>query len=190
MSCCSSQYATAVMSSTMPYMATGTGAKRVVSIQAVAALGEENWSTLLQPDGVPVDLVLDCSDNMVTRQLVNRACVARQIPLLSAAVTGWQGALALFDFRHQGVQRHGCYHCLYPTQQEPSLSCATAGVLGPTVGVIGSLQALEALKFLAGIKTAALGRLILFDALQGNWRQLRLSADPRCRVCAHEEEQG
>ena len=161
-----------------------------IAIQTVAALGEENWPTLLQPDGLPVDLVLDCSDNMATRQLVNRACVAQQIPLLSAAVSGWQGALALFDFRHQGVQRHGCYHCLYPTQQEPSLSCATAGVLGPTVGVIGSLQALEALKFLAGIKTAALGRLSLFDALQGNWRQLRLSADPRCRVCAHEEEQG
>ena len=161
-----------------------------ISIQAVAALGEENWPTLVQPDGQPVDLVLDCSDNMVTRQLVNRACVARQIPLLSAAVTGWQGTLALFDFRHQGAQRHGCYHCLHPTQQEPSLSCATAGVLGPAVGVIGSLQALEALKFLAGMQTAALGRLSLFDALQGSWRQLWLSADPRCRVCAHEEEQG
>ncbi len=166
-----------------------------VSIQAVAALGEENWSMLLQPDGVPVDLVLDCSDNMVTRQLVNRACVARQIPLLSAAVSGWQGTLALFDFRgpraqSHGCQPHGCYHCLYPTQQEPSLSCATAGVLGPAAGVIGSLQALEALKFLAGMKTPALGRLSLFDALQGSWRQLRLTADPGCRVCAHEEEQG
>ncbi|MEZ7861647.1 MAG: HesA/MoeB/ThiF family protein [Aeromonadaceae bacterium] len=166
-----------------------------VSIQAVAALGEENWSMLLQPDGVPVDLVLDCSDNMVTRQLVNRACVARQIPLLSAAVSGWQGTLALFDFRgpraqSHGCQPHGCYHCLYPTQQEPSLSCATAGVLGPAAGVIGSLQALEALKFLAGMKTPALGRLSLFDALQGSWRQLRLTVDPGCRVCAHEEELG
>ena len=111
-----------------------------VSIQAVAALGEENWSTLLQPDGVPVDLVLDCSDNMVTRQLVNRACVALAIPLLSAAVSGWQGSLALFDFRRQSARHHGCYHCLYPTVQEPSLNCTTAGVLGPAVGMIGSLN--------------------------------------------------
>ena len=70
------------------------------------------------------------------------------------------------------------------------MSCATAGVLGPAAGVIGSLQALEALKFLAGMKTPALGRLSLFDALQGSWRQLRLTADPGCRVCAHEEELG
>lgn len=156
-----------------------------IVLQAVAAIGEENWSTLLQPDGLPVDLVLDCSDNMATRQLVNRACVELAIPLLSAAVSGWQGALALFDFRRQRARRHGCYHCLYPTAQEPLLSCATAGVLGPAVGVIGSLQALEALKFLAGIETPALGRLSLFDAMQGNWRHLQLRADPLCSVCGH-----
>ena len=156
-----------------------------IAIQAVAAVAEENWSTLLQPDGLPVDLVLDCSDNMATRQLVNRACVALAIPLLSAAVSGWQGSLALFDFRRQSARRHGCYHCLYPTAQEPSLSCATAGVLGPAVGVIGSLQALEALKFLAGIETPALGRLSLFNALQGSWRHLQLRADPLCPVCGH-----
>lgn len=156
-----------------------------ISIQAVAALSEENWGALLQPDGQSVDLVLDCSDNMTTRQLVNRACVALAIPLLSAAVSGWQGSLALFDFRRQSARRHGCYHCLYPTAQEPSLSCAAAGVLGPAVGVIGSLQALEALKFLAGIETPALGRLSLFDALQGSWRHLQLRADPLCQVCGH-----
>ena len=156
-----------------------------ISIQAVAALSEENWGALLRPDGQSVDLVLDCSDNMATRQLVNRACVALAIPLLSAAVSGWQGSLALFDFRRQSARRHGCYHCLYPTAQEPSLSCATAGVLGPAVGVIGSLQALEALKFLAGIETPALGRLSLFNALQGSWRHLQLRADPLCPVCGH-----
>ena len=156
-----------------------------ISIQAVAALSEENWGALLRPDGQSVDLVLDCSDNMTTRQLVNRACVALAIPLLSAAVSGWQGSLALFDFRRQSARRHGCYHCLYPTAQEPSLSCAAAGVLGPAVGVIGSLQALEALKFLAGIETPALGRLSLFNALQGSWRHLQLRADPLCPVCGH-----
>ena len=160
-----------------------------ISIQAVAALSEENWVALLRPDGQSVDLVLDCSDNMATRQLLNRACVALAIPLLSAAISGWQGSVLLFDFRRPRSSlssgSHGCYHCLYPTAQEPSLSCATAGVLGPAVGVIGSLQALEALKFLAGIETPALGRLSLFNALQGSWRHLQLRADPLCPVCGH-----
>jgi sulfur carrier protein ThiS adenylyltransferase len=150
--------------------------------EPMPALNESNWSSLLKPKGQAVDLVLDCSDNMATRQLLNRACVVSQIPLLSAAASGWQGALLLFDYRHL-QPAHGCYHCLYPTDTEPSQNCRTTGILGPVVGLMGTLQALEAMKFILGIPSQALGALQQFEALSGRWRRVSLQADPACPVC-------
>ncbi len=157
----------------------------LIKVTPVAALEADNWRELLLPEGRPVDLVLDGSDNMATRQRVNRACVELGIPLLSAAAQGWQGSLLLLDLRLQrrGQARHGCYHCLYPTLHEPEQNCRTAGVLGPVVGMMGSLQALEAIKFLCGIDTPALGALLHFDGLTARWRRVALQADATCPVC-------
>ena len=154
---------------------------------AVAALAELNGSRLLKPDGQAVDLVLDCSDNMATRQLLNRCCVELQIPLFSAAASGWHGSLLLFDYRSSAISPNepdpGCYHCLYPQQEEPALNCQSAGIVGPVAGMLGTLQALEAMKFLLGLPSSALGTLQYFDGLSGRWRGVALRADPLCPVC-------
>ena len=152
-----------------------------VQLHPCPAVEAANWPALLAPEGKPVDLVLDASDNMATRQLVNRGCVRLGIPLLSAAASGWQGQLLLLDLRQQSPA--GCYHCLYPTLAEPTQNCRTAGILGPVVGMMGTLQALEAIKFLAAIASPALGVLQQFDGLSGRWQRLQLVADPLCPVC-------
>lgn len=158
-----------------------------IRCHAVAALTETNGKQLLQPDGQAVDLVLDCSDNMATRQRLNRDCVELQIPLLSAAVSGWQGSLLLFDYRSKAISANGhdpgCYHCLYPLQDEPALNCQSAGVIGPLAGMLGTLQALEAMKFLLGLPSPAVGYLQQFDGLSGRWQRVALQADPSCPVC-------
>ena len=157
----------------------------LVRVRPVAALEEANYRELLAPEGQPVDLVLDGSDNMATRQLLNRACVELGIPLLSAAALGWQGSLLLLDLREDkgGLAQHGCYHCLYPTEDEPAQNCRSAGVLGPVVGMMGTFQALEAIKFLCGLDSAARGALLHFDGLTAHWRRVALQADPTCPVC-------
>lgn len=128
-----------------------------------------------------VDLVLDCSDNFATRQAVNRACVAARKPLVSGAAIRLEGQLSVFDTRRADSP---CYQCLYGDGEETALSCSEAGVLGPLVGTIGSLQALEAIKLLAGFGTPLVGRLLLMDALEGRFRELRVPRDPVCACCA------
>jgi len=128
------------------------------------------------------DVVLDCCDNFTTRHAVNAACVAAQVPLVSGAAVRFAGQLAVFDSREAASP---CYHCLFPDEGEASDGpCATFGVLAPLVGVIGSMQVVEAVKLLAGIKPA-LGRLTLYDALSGEIRQLRVPRDAACPVCSH-----
>jgi molybdopterin-synthase adenylyltransferase len=127
-----------------------------------------------------VDLVLDCSDNFTTREAVNAACFAAGKPLVSGAAIRLEGQLSVFDPR----QAHSpCYHCLYGQGSEAELSCSEAGVLGPVVGLVGSLQALEALKMLAGFGEPLVGRLLLIDAASTRFRELRLKRDPHCSVC-------
>ncbi|TCP15253.1 adenylyltransferase/sulfurtransferase [Crenobacter luteus] len=126
------------------------------------------------------DVVLDCSDNFATRHAVNRAAVVARVPLVSGAAVRFSGQLAVFDPR---VETSPCYHCLFPEEGEATDGpCATFGVLSPLVGVIGSLQAVEAVKLLAGIGPS-LGRLTLYDALSGDIRQMRVPRDPGCPVC-------
>lgn len=126
------------------------------------------------------DLVLDCSDNFATRHAVNRASVLARVPLVSGAAVRFAGQLAVFDPRQPGTP---CYHCLFAEEGEVGDGpCATFGVLSPLVGVIGSLQAVEAIKLLAG-HAAVTGRLTLYDALSGEFRQLRFPRDPACPVC-------
>ena len=126
------------------------------------------------------DVVLDCSDNFATRHAVNRACVAARVPLVSGAAVRFSGQLAVFDSRDAASP---CYHCLFPDEGEASDGpCATFGVLSPLVGAIGSLQAVEAVKLLAGV-SPALGKLTLYDALSGGFKQIRVPRDPGCAVC-------
>ena len=127
-----------------------------------------------------VDLVLDCSDNFGTREAVNAASVAARKPLVSGAAIRLEGQLSVFDPRRA---ESPCYHCLYGHGNEDELTCSEAGVIGPLVGLVGSLQALEALKLLAGFGEPMVGRLLLIDALTSRFRELRVKRDPACSVC-------
>ncbi|CAM3760915.1 Molybdopterin-synthase adenylyltransferase [Pseudomonas reidholzensis] len=129
-----------------------------------------------------VDLVLDCSDNFTTREAVNAACVAARTPLVSGAAIRLEGQLSVFDPRRDDSP---CYHCLYGHGSEAELTCSEAGVIGPLVGLVGSLQALEALKLLAGFGEPLVGRLLLIDALTTRMRELRVKRDPGCAVCGN-----
>lgn len=127
-----------------------------------------------------VDLVLDCSDNFGTREAVNAACVAAKVPLVSGAAIRLEGQLSVFDPRRDDSP---CYHCIYGHGSEAELTCSEAGVVGPLVGLVGSLQALEALKLLAQFGEPLVGRLLLIDALGSRFRELRVKRDPGCSVC-------
>lgn len=127
-----------------------------------------------------VDVVLDCSDNFATREAVNAACFAQGKPLVSGAAIRLEGQLSVFDPRRDDSP---CYHCLYGHGSEAELTCSEAGVLGPVVGLVGSLQALEALKLLAGFGEPLVGRLLLVDAMTTRFRELRLKRDPQCPLC-------
>ncbi|AGM41514.1 molybdopterin biosynthesis protein MoeB [Spiribacter salinus M19-40] len=126
-----------------------------------------------------VDLVVDGSDNFATRFAVNAACVAARRPLVSGAVIGMDGQLAVFRPDADGP----CYRCVYADTGEEAQSCSETGVLGPLPGVIGSLQAVEVIKVLTGLGTPLNGRLLIMDALGQNWRRLDLRRDPDCPVC-------
>ena len=130
------------------------------------------------------DIVADGSDNFATRFLVNDACFFARKTLVSAAVTEFDGQLATFKaFDRSG--RYPCYRCIFP---EPPLagtvpSCSEAGVLGAAAGVMGTLQALEVLKEIAGIGESMAGRLLVYDALTTNFRRLTVKPDPACALC-------
>ena len=132
-----------------------------------------------------VDVVLDCSDNFSTREAVNAACVVAGKPLVSGAAIRLEGQLSVFDPRRP---ESPCYHCLYGHGSEAELTCSEAGVLGPVVGLVGSLQALEALKLLAVFGEPLVGRLLLIDALGSRFRELRVKRDPGCSVCGDRHE--
>jgi molybdopterin-synthase adenylyltransferase len=127
------------------------------------------------------DVVLDCSDNFATRHAINRACIAARRPLVSGAGIRFDGQVAVFDLRSQDAP---CYHCLFAEDaQSPEERCATMGVFAPLVGIIGTMQAAEAVKIIAGIGETLAGRLLLFDALGARWHEVRLARDPRCSAC-------
>jgi adenylyltransferase/sulfurtransferase len=134
-----------------------------------------------------VDLVVDASDNFATRHAVNRACVVAQKPLVSGAAIGFSGQLAMFDPRDP---HSPCYHCLFPAEAgEPEMRCAESGVFAPLVGIIGSMQAMEALKLLAGAGEVPVGTLLLWDGLRSDMRRLKILRDPACPVCAQRPNQ-
>ena len=127
------------------------------------------------------DVVLDCCDNFPTRHAVNRACVKLGKPLVSGAAIRFDGQVAVFDPRLPGAP---CYNCLFPEGQDvEEVRCAVMGVFAPMTGIIGTVQAAEALKLLAGIGQSLAGRLLLLDGLGMEWREIRVPRDPGCAVC-------
>lgn len=143
----------------------------------VARIAEPSLATRL----AGIDVVLDCSDNRATRYALNRACVAAHVPLVSGSVNVFAGQLAVFDFRQTDTP---CYACLFPPERGEDESCATTGVFAPLAGVVGALQAGEALRLLCHFGQAASGRLLTLDGRDMEFRQLRFARDPHCSVCA------
>jgi len=147
----------------------------------VTALKERADEARLAQLAASADVVLDCSDNFATRYALNRVCHAAKKPLVSGAATRFDGQVNVFDFRRDDSP---CYNCLYPEQSEgEETRCATMGVFAPLVGIVGSMQASEALKVLAGMETLC-GRMLLLNALKMEVRTVKLAKDKLCPVCA------
>jgi len=125
--------------------------------------------------------VLDCSDNFATRHALNRACVKFRKPLVSGAAIRFDAQVAVFDLRKPDAP---CYACLYPEDGEiEEVQCSTMGVFAPLTGVVGSLQAMEAVKLITGAGATLSGRLLLLDAKLSEWRSVRVKKDPACKAC-------
>lgn len=126
-------------------------------------------------------VVLDCSDNFATRHAVNRACIGHKTPLVSGAAIRFDGQISVFDPRSGDAP---CYACLFPPDQEfEEVRCATMGVFAPLVGIIGAMQAAEALKIIAGIGESLAGRLLLLDARSMEWTSIKVARNVACLVC-------
>jgi adenylyltransferase/sulfurtransferase len=128
------------------------------------------------------DVVLDCSDNFATRHALNRACVAAKKPLVAGAAIRFDAQLMVFDLRQKGSP---CYSCIFPEDAEvEEVQCSTMGVLAPLTGAIGAMQAMEAIKLVAGVGNSLSGKLQVFDALSADWRTVKVAKDPACAVCS------
>ena len=129
------------------------------------------------------DVVLDCCDNFATRHAINAACVKHKTPLVSGAAIRFSGQLSVFDTRRENAP---CYHCLFPEAEESEETrCAIMGVFAPLTGIIGAMQAAEALKVISGSGEPAVGRLLLLDALTMEWRSVKYEKDTQCAVCGN-----
>lgn len=168
---------------------TSVGQSKVAS--AKATLQELNrWTQIDTFDRVPneeerlaliqsADVVLDCTDNFDARFAINAACAKAKTPLVSAAAIRWEGQLSVFDFRDTEC---ACYQCLYKDASMEGMTCAESGIMAPVVGMMGSMQALEAIKLLTGLPTLK-NKLLLVDGLTLQFRTLNLPKDPACPVC-------
>lgn len=154
----------------------------------VVPLQERLAGARLDETVATVDVVLDCSDNFTTRHAVNRACVKHGKPLVSGAAVRFDGQVAVFDVRHAAAP---CYHCLFPEAEDvEEIRCASMGVFAPLVGIIGAMQAAEALKLVIGCGEPLAGRLLLLDGLAMEWRSIAVPRDPDCPVCATRNVRG
>ena len=159
-----------------------TALARINPEVAVVPITERLAGQQLEALVADVDAVLDCCDNFDTRHAVNRACVAYRVPLISGAAIRFSGQVAVFDARRADSP---CYHCLFPEGEDAEeMRCAVTGVFAPLTGIIGATQAAEALKLISGAGQSLVGRLLLLDALNMEWRSVRYGKDPHCAVCA------
>ena len=137
---------------------------------------------LLDEEVPRVDVVIDCTDNFATRHLVNAACVRHARPLVSGAAIGFDGQISVYDSRSGELP---CYACLFPPESGfEDVACSTMGVFAPLVGIIGSTQAAEALKLLAGVGEPLAGRLLMLDGRRMQWSEIAMQRDPECPVCS------
>ena len=149
----------------------------VMVVPIAERLAGEKLSALV----AEADVVLDCCDNFATRHAVNRACVKHRTPLVSGAAIRFSGQLSVFDTRRENSP---CYHCLFPEGEDvEETRCAVMGVFAPLTGIIGAMQAAEALKIVSGAGEPAIGRLLLLDGLTMEWRSVKFGKDPACAVC-------
>ena len=128
-----------------------------------------------------VDVVLDCTDNFDTRYAINDICWRSGVPVVSGAAIRWEGQISVFDPHSPGAP---CYRCLYPTGDAAALNCADNGVIAPLVGIIGTCQALEAIKYIAGVGETLVGYVLYLDSKYMDWRKLKLDRREHCPVCA------
>lgn len=147
----------------------------------VRALRERVDEPRLEALVAEATVVLDCSDNYRTRQAVNAACVHHRKPLVAGAAIRFDGQVTVVD---PAVAQAPCYACLFPPQATfEEVQCATMGVFAPMVGIIGSVQAAEALKLIAGVNTSLAGQLLMLDGRTMEWTRMRTARDPACPVC-------
>ena len=150
---------------------------------AVIALAERLAGERLDALVVTADVVVDCSDNFATRQALNAACVRHRKPLIAGAAVGFDGQVTVIDARRADSP---CYACLFPpSTPHEDVACSTLGVFAPLVGIVGSVQAAEALKLLLDAGTPLVGRLLMLDARRMEWTELRAERDAACPVCGH-----
>ncbi len=149
------------------------------------------YNTMINKDNIvdiikDYDLVLDGTDNFPTRFLINDACYFERIPLVSAAMLRFEGQCTVFDFRHRDLSP--CYRCLFPEPPPPGLipSCQEAGILGSIGGIMGCIQATEAIKMILGIGEPLVGKLLIMDALSMEFKKVKLRKDPSCPLCGDE----
>jgi molybdopterin/thiamine biosynthesis adenylyltransferase len=148
----------------------------------VMALRERADAMRLAELAGTADVILDCSDNFATRHAVNRACVHARVPLVSGAVIRFDGQLSVFDVRDAASP---CYACLFPADGAfEDVACSTMGVFAPLVGVVGAMQAAEALKLLSGAGRSLAGRLLMLDGRAMEWTDIGIARNPACPVCA------
>ena len=148
----------------------------------VTAVTQRADPALLDSLVAQADVVVDCCDNFETRQAVNRACVVHRKPLVSGAAIRMDGHVSVFDSTQTQAP---CYACIFPPEQAPEETrCATMGVFAPLVGIIGSVQAAEALKILSGMGSQMAGRLLMLDGRDLSWTDIRMQRNPDCPVCA------
>jgi molybdopterin/thiamine biosynthesis adenylyltransferase len=149
-----------------------------ISVDALRRRADPAW---LDDAVAQADVVLDCSDNFSTRQAINAACVRHRKPLVAGAAIGFDGQISVYDSRDA---TNPCYACVFaPETLVDEVQCSTMGVFAPLVGIIGSLQAAEALKLLAGVGSSLAGRLQMLDARHMEWTEIRLKRQPGCPVC-------
>lgn len=127
------------------------------------------------------DIVLDCTDNLETRFALNQACHQYQKPLVSGAAIRWEGQISVFDHRDKSS---ACYRCLYNPESGENLTCSESGVVAPLVGIIGTMQALEAVKLIVNTGSSLTNRLLLLDGKHLQWHEIALKKDPNCPCCA------
>ena len=146
----------------------------------VVAVKQRLTGELLDNEVKNADAVLDCSDNFATRFAINAACVKQKKPLVSGAAIRFEGQVSVFT---AGKNNSPCYNCLYQSDGEELQNCATNGVIAPITGIVGSIQALEAMKLIIGIGETLTGRLLLLDGLTMEWHTMRLKKNPCCPTC-------